>query len=128
MALSVYRGINFPFTKSATAFPAPVSDADLIRESLIQIIMTQTGERIMRPDFGTKSMSFVFEGNTDILAELISTDIRAAIATFEPRVIVTDLTVTPESDDKGDMNRVIVDIGYVVLATKQEDTLQVTVP
>ena len=106
-----FNGIAFPFAKSSTAFPATVSDDELIRQSIIQIIMTSKGERVMRPDYGSNAQSFVFANSNNILAQLIEMDVRTAISKFEPRVTVQ--TVVTEAKDTG----VSITVNYIVNST-----------
>ncbi len=120
--IAFFRGFKFPFSGGTLALPAEATDNDLIKQSLIQIVLTQKGERIMRPDFGSKAMSYVFENNNDMLAEIIRTDIATAIAKYEPRVILKRVAVTREEET------VVVDIQYVVLATRQDQRLKITMP
>lgn len=122
----VFKGMAFPFQKGATGLPAAAGDADLIKQSLIQIIQTGRGERVMRPNFGSGAMSFVFEPNDIMLQTLISSDIGSAIATWEPRVLVRNIIVTKDGDDQ-----VLVTINYFVPSTNTLDqvtTSLATVP
>ena len=122
MATTFFRGIQFPFQSGTTSLPAASTDDDLIKQSLIQIVLTQKGERIMRPDFGTRVFSFIFENNTDTLAEAIRTDLAQAIAKFEKRVILKKVEVLREEE------QVLVTLQYVVIATRKEQKLQIDVP
>lgn len=117
-----FTGFKFPFSGNETSLPAAATDNDLIKQSLIQIVLTQKGERVMRPDFGSRAMSFVFENNNETLAEAVRTDITSAVAKFEPRVILRKVQVTRED------NSVTVDLQYVVLATRQDQRLKVAIP
>lgn len=124
MATAFFRGINFPFTKSSTALPAPASDSDLIRQSLIQIIMTGKNERVMRPDFGSGVLRFVFENNDDLLEELIRAEVTSAVGRFEPRVALQDILV--ERDEEKAL--VTITLVYVLVTTRQQDTVEIVVP
>lgn len=117
-----FRGFKFPFQSGSTSFPATASDDELIKQSLIQIVLTQKGERVMRPDFGSRTLSFIFENNDDTLAEALRTDLAVSIAKYEPRVALRKINVTRED------TKVLVDIQYVVIATRQEQQLSVSVP
>ncbi len=122
MARTSFIGIAFPFKRSPTALPAAVSDNDLIRQSLAQIVLTGRGERIMRPAFGSGAYGFVFENNSQVFQETVRADIMNAIGKFETRVIVQSVDVT--RDD----TQATIDISYVVLATRQEQAIKITVP
>ena len=120
--MATFRGIAFPFGKSNTSFPAEVEDAELIRQSIVQIVTTAKGERVMRPDFGSSAMSYIFENNNDLLAELIREEITTAVSKFEPRAIVRDVQTVR------DENEVTVTIFYVVVLTGKQDSVEITVP
>ena len=123
MALkTTYRGIAFPFGKSATSFPAEVSDADLVKESIQQIILTSPGERVMRPDFGSNAYAFVFENNDEILAELIKAEVVGALGRYEPRAIIQEVAVERED------SQVVITVAFIVSLTGQQDTVSVPLP
>jgi phage baseplate assembly protein W len=124
MALAFFRGINFPFTKSAQALPAPVTDSDLIKQSLEQIIMTGKNERVMRPDFGSGVLRFVFENNDELLNELIRAEVMSAVGRFEPRVAIQDI----EIDKDVEKSEVTITLVYVLVTTRQQDTVEIVVP
>jgi phage baseplate assembly protein W len=64
-----------------------------LRDCVIQLIMTQKGARVMRPDFGTDVRSSLFEPLNAQLVENLRSQILEAIAKYEPRVIVKDLAL-----------------------------------
>ena len=67
---------------------------DLIYESIIRIIMTSPGERLMRPDFGGGLRDELFNVITqDTLQDLV-VKIHRSIAEYEPRVNVDEVTAT----------------------------------
>jgi len=124
-----FRGINFPFSRGLQSFPEKVSDDELLRQSMIQIIMTPRGERVMRPDFGADAYALIFANTGDVFEQDIKNAVMSAIAQYEPRVIVLDVRVT-EEDTKtgGGQSEVKIDIDYVVLATRESQTISLQVP
>jgi phage baseplate assembly protein W len=117
-----FIGIAFPFQASSTSLPAVATDDDLIKQSLTQIVLTGKGERVMRPAFGTNAYAYVFENNNLVFQEMVRADLMAAITKFETRVIVQSVEVT-----RNDVEAIIV-INYVVLLTRQQQTLKITMP
>lgn len=117
--MALYRGFSFPFRKEGSSYPVQATDADLIRESLKQIVLTGRGERIMRPDFGTSALSYIFENNDLVLEENLRTEVFNSISKYEPRVLVTRI------DAKREDTTLDLTIQYVILATRQVDTLSV---
>ena len=90
--------IAFPFRVGVKSFPEVVFDQDVVMQSLVQIVITNRGERVMRPDFGTRVLSLLFEGNNATLAEEISADVMTAVGKFEPRVIVKTVDVVQDEE------------------------------
>lgn len=116
----IYKGIAFPFQKGDLSFPKAATDDDLVKQSIVQILLTGRGERVMRPDFGTGLMALVFEPNDDILAELVKLEVSTAIGKFEPRVLIQDIVVARED------SHVIITLYFVVTATNQQQSVQVS--
>jgi len=117
--MPVFRGVSHPFRKGTTAFPEGSGDDSLIRESLVQLILTGSGERVMRPSVGTNVRKFIFEPNDELLTSLVQTEVATAIARFEPRVTVVGIqTQRIESE-------LLVTITYIVNATQQVNTVGV---
>ena len=72
-------GWAFPPALDVTRVPAMVAYEEDIRQSIMIIMGTEPGERIMRPDFGAGLNRFVFEpANTTTMA-LIQTRVRGAL-------------------------------------------------
>jgi phage baseplate assembly protein W len=124
MATAFFRGIKFPFSKGSTALPAPATDSDLIKQSLIQIIMTGQNERVMRPDFGSGVLRFIFENNDDLLNEMIRAEVTAAVGRFESRVAIQDIVIERDEEKA----EVVITLVYVLTTTRQQDTVEIVVP
>ncbi len=122
MAKNLFRGIGFPFAKSSAALPAPAVDDALVKQSLAQIVLTSKGERLMRPDFGSNAMAFVFENNDLVFQETVRSDVMTAIAKYETRVIVRSVDV--EQDDE----KATITINYINIVTRQDQTIEVDIP
>ncbi len=120
--MATFIGFDFPFQKSAASLPAQVSDDDLIRASLQQIVLTSPGERVMRPTFGCDAIRFVFDNNNDLLSTQVANEVRTAIARFEPRVIVQQVN-TFRNDSV-----LTIEINYIVRLTQQAQQLSINVP
>ena len=118
--MAVLNGIAFPFGKGTQSFPKKSNDNDLIRENLIQLILTGTGERVMRPSFGTDATRFIFEPNSQVLSSLIQTEISSVITKYEPRVTLRGIAVRRIEAE------VTVTIQYVVNLTRQAGTVEVS--
>jgi phage baseplate assembly protein W len=118
----VYNGIKFPFQKGGTSFPRAATDDELIKDSLVQLILTMNGERIMRPEFGSNALTFIFENNDDVLGNLLRAEIQGVVARYEPRIQITDIGVGQRDSE------IIITISYIVLATGRASLAVVGVP
>lgn len=74
------------------------SDADLIKESIKRIIMTNIGERVNNPFFGMDLKNFVFELDDEITRKQIIANIKQQIQSNEPRVNVFSIDVSSEDN------------------------------
>lgn len=64
---------------------------DLIYESIIRILMTSPGERVMRPQFGVGMYRKIFKLITPDMLQDLAVTIHSAIRNYEPRVTVVDI-------------------------------------
>jgi len=90
------------------------SGEDCIRESIMIILGTAKGERVMRPDFGCGIQELVFAPNRTSTATLISIHVRDALLKWEPRIEVLDVSASPNSEEENVLN---VTIEYKVKTT-----------
>ena len=75
-----------------------LSGAALVRQSIRLILETEPGERVMRPTFGAGLRRYLMDPNTPATRAQIALDVQAALATWEPRIMVTAVTVEPGDD------------------------------
>lgn len=74
-----------------------ISEYDLsVEQCLRLLILTSKGELLGDPNYGTNTIKYLCEPNTDLIAELVSTDILNAVRTYEQRVVITENDITFE--------------------------------
>jgi phage baseplate assembly protein W len=112
------RGWSFPVRLREREGTVRMSEYDQdVRESIWIILSTSKGERMMRPDFGCGIHDMVFEAiSAGTLAE-IEEQVRVALAAFEPRIDVVQ--VSAESDDLL-QGRLRVSIDYLIRGTNNQ--------
>lgn len=118
--MAVYKGIAYPFIKDSTGVPAQVTDLDLIRQSVEQIIVTPRFSRVMRPNVGASVNGYIFENNDDTLRTMIEMDVRALLQANEPRIANVQVKVTSDGN-----NGAIAEISYIVPALQKQDSVAV---
>lgn len=76
------------------------SDIQVISSDLRNLLLTQKGERLMNPDFGTQISKLVFEPDTSVLEAQVQQEVNQAIAKFEPRVSVISITTERQPNQR----------------------------
>jgi phage baseplate assembly protein W len=102
----IYYGLKYPFGKGTNKYPDTSDDNDIILQSVLQIIQTGVGERIMNPNYGCRLIDFVFDNADSVLKENIKFELNRSISLFEPRAIISDIQV--------EINDNIVDITMTI--------------
>lgn len=85
---------DFPFHFDGRGRTASTGRNDHVRDMLEQLILTNMGERVNRPDFGTGLLQMVFAPNSPELAATLQFTLKAEIQQWLGSVLtVTELTV-----------------------------------
>ena len=72
MAEKRYINIDFPFSDSPKGyyFKLNDNDRDAIKSDLLHLLLTNKGERLYMPDFGSDLRKYIFEPNDSITQDL----------------------------------------------------------
>jgi len=100
------KDTKFPIINSFES----IDGVDLVLQDLQLLLMTVPGERLMRPTYGCKLFTRLWD-NIDVVASDGLTDIREAIAQFEPRVNLLRVG----SDVNRDLGRVIFTVTFTLI-------------
>ncbi|HYV10455.1 MAG TPA: GPW/gp25 family protein [Pyrinomonadaceae bacterium] len=113
------RGWSFPVRLDEKEGTILLSEHEQdIRESIRIILSTAKGERVMRPDFGCGIHDLVFEViNTTTLTQ-IETNVLQALALFEARIDVVQVTALSENSGLDGQLRISID--YVIRGTNNQ--------
>lgn len=116
MARKSFLGVgwNYPIGVGATGNLAEAEGEDSIEQSILLILGTAPGERVMRPSFGCRIHDYVFHPNNASTASLVSYHVREALVKWEPRI--DDMRVSAYPDSAND-NVMLVDVTYRVIRT-----------
>lgn len=109
--------IRFPFGFDGHGRTATADDAAHVRQMIEQILFTNPGERVNRPDFGSGLLQLVFAPNSDALAAALQANVHGSLQRWLGDVVdVRDLDV--QNDD----SRLIVTVKYAVVRTSEQRT------
>ena len=89
-----FLGAPYPIVKHPLGLLRTQKGINQIKADLLVLLLTEPGERVMLPDFGTPLRRFIFEPNDSNLVEKIKETISNSIRTWEPRIAVTAIEVT----------------------------------
>ncbi len=105
---AIYFGFNPPFLGGPQNVLSRQEDDRLIKNDILQLLLTVPGERVMRPDFGVPLRSFVFEQSTESDISILQSQIASAISETDQRVNVEDVTIERDDERNGINIKVVV--------------------
>lgn len=110
------RGWKFPLKVNAKGGLNWSEGPDHIQDAIWLIIRTSSGERVMRPRFGSGVDEFVFQPNSPATRVALEAVIKNALLQWEPRIDIEAVRVDPVA---GEENQVLVAIEYRLRTTNQ---------
>lgn len=109
---------------------ALAADGDHVRQSILILLATRPGERVMRPDYGCPIDRLIFSPNDATTAGLAIHYVRQALLRFEPRIDIVQLDAGPggslASNDLPD-TVLYIRLDYRVRATRHTESLTFTI-
>jgi phage baseplate assembly protein W len=113
--------IDFPFHFDSRGQTAKADYDNHIRDMIEQLIFTNPGERVNRPDFGCGLLQLIFAPNSPELAATVQFTVQASVQQWLGDVIdLQDLTV-----DASD-STLTIDLKYVIRRTNQQQQVTLT--
>jgi phage baseplate assembly protein W len=85
-------GVGLPFNKPGV-FKSTFSTKDQTKSNIVNLLLTNKGERIMNPEFGADISYLLFEGMTDSNIANIQDKVTTAINNYIPQIIVDSVDV-----------------------------------
>lgn len=98
---AIFYGFNPPFIGGPQNILSRQEDERLIKNDLLQLLLTIPGERVHRPSFGVNLRNFVFEQLTNADTLSLENEIRVKIREFEPRVNIDTVSIIQDEDRNG---------------------------
>lgn len=111
-------GVAFPLRLDAGRI-AMNSYEDHVHQSILLILQTAKGERMMRPDFGAGLHNLVFEPVNPTTTARVKHEVEEALIRFEPRIDVlkVEVTVDQKDLDPKEEYKLLINIQYRVRRT-----------
>lgn len=109
--------IDFPLHFDQRGRTASTDDDDHIRDMIEQLLFTNPGERVNRPDFGSGLLQMVFAPNSPELASALQFTMQAALQRY-----LGDLIDLQQLQVSAEDSTLSVVVQYVVRRTQQGST------
>lgn len=113
-------GIGLPFNKPS-AFKSTYSTKEQIKYNLINLLLTNKGERIENPEFGADIKRELFEQIDENTFESIKNKIIDNVSIFLPEITLTNIIINPLTDN----NTINVNIEYYVNISGETEKLNI---
>ncbi|TRX58266.1 GPW/gp25 family protein [Fulvivirga sp. M361] len=118
-----FLGIGWKFPPSfdkRTGSVVLVSEEEDIRESLLILLSTKPGERVMLPDYGCDLTFSVFESIDSTLINEIKRKIEFSVLYYEPRIILDDIKIEPDTENDG---LLMIELIYIIRKTNKRSNM-----
>lgn len=95
----VDRTFSLPFRVDSLGRSATTTDPVTIgRQQITTFLLTQPGERVMRPNFGAPIRDSLFESLDSVTEQLLLTRVQAKVQDWVPTVVLRSLVSETDSD------------------------------
>ena len=113
MAQGKYINIDYPFKDSDKGFLLQLNDTDsgAIKADLMHLILTQKGQRLYMPDFGTDLMKYIFEPADGKTFSEIKLDIQQTVKKYIPNLTVNEVEVNQDTNNE---HKATIRIDYTI--------------
>jgi phage baseplate assembly protein W len=117
---NVAVGVGLPFNKPGV-FTSTFSTKDQTRYNIINFVLTNKGERIENPTFGSDIKKFLFEAITDNNLSDIEDLLGKELGKFFPEIVLLSITATPSYDN----NTISLQISYKMALSGDKDNINI---
>ena len=114
-------GVSLPFSGPSGPFNSTYSTKDQIKSNLVNLLLTNKGERIMNPEFGADLNTVLFEGITESTYSRIRELIYSNVSIFLSDIQITDVIIVGEEDN----NTINITVKYKLRISQQADQITV---
>ena len=98
-----------------------VKNGQAIREAVFNLLSTQKGSVPMHPERGIDLDRLLFEPIDDITTELISTEIRDGLKTFEKRIYDIEVNIVPSED----IHSYDIEVSFKIVYNNETEVLKI---
>jgi|TARA_R100000479_G_scaffold133636_1_gene70989 hypothetical protein len=115
-------GFGFPLDGDAVFIPT-YTTREQTKANMLNYLLTNRGERVFRPNFGSNLRSLLFENIVDAELEDLQSIIQEDIRRFFPNVTVKQI----EFNNEPDRNEINFTLTYEIINLGVEDNLEIVI-
>ena len=119
---SAALGFSFPLSGNAVFNPTYTAK-EVIRTNLLNWLLTNKGERVMRPTFGANLRDFIGEGINDGTDKAIEERIKNNISIEFPQIQVKSINFNNQPDN----NTINLFVNYLIRNIGAEDQINIAI-
>jgi phage baseplate assembly protein W len=119
----IYKDIDLSFAKRPDGDVYKKQDAAAVKQSVKNLLLTNSTEKPFSPNFGANLNNFLFNLDTEFDADLLEERIIQKVDQFEPRARVVNV----ELRINGDYHSVTATVTFRILSTNEEDTVELNI-
>jgi phage baseplate assembly protein W len=105
-------GLTLPLQMSTNTFNQSYDNLVQLKSNVRNLLLTQKGERVLQPNFGSNLHNLLFEQNDGTLEEKIYEAVNSAIKYWLPQLTIAEIVVEA-TDAMKDSNEVGVSITFI---------------
>jgi len=115
-------GVSLRFSGPSGPFNSTYSTQNQIKSNLLNLLLTNKGERVFNPEFGADLGTALFEGINENIVDTITDLINTNVEIFVPEVQIRDVVVDINTPDN---NAVSVTVKYKLKISGTSDQITV---
>jgi len=123
--------IKFPLQDDAVTnqfFQLNQTTKNAYSSDLLLLLLTNKGERVYDPNFGTNLQKFLFEPEDSVTQSLVETDIRDTVSKYIPDLTIQNIQfITNQDDITINENQINVKINFTYAEGSYVDTSDITI-
>tara|TARA_B100000902_G_C27251683_1_gene885610 strand:+ start:380 stop:892 length:513 start_codon:yes stop_codon:yes gene_type:complete len=108
-------GITIPFDGEAV-FNSSYTTKEQVKSNLLNVLLTEPGERLFKPNFGVGIRNLLFEQGIDL--EIIENKINSQVNLHIPEIILNEVSATQND------HTVVIKIFYQLTFSSENDSIQ----
>jgi len=113
-------GVSLPFNAEAV-FNSTYTTKEQLKSNLLNIILTEPGERVFKPDFGVGLRTYLFENFTD--KSDLKARIKDQISKYAPQAKLQEVTINKDKNS----HQLNISVFYIVKANNELNAIQINI-